>query len=94
MRGRARRVSAGEGARNSQAEFERLEREKYIARVVKAGRDNPTLSLAALAERFGDAEHSISRILNEHKVKRENDDLTNAERRSIGAGGWGRRRAS
>lgn len=93
MRGRARRVSAGEAARNSQAEFERLQRQKYIARVVKVGRDNPSLSLAALAERFGDSEGSISKILSEHKVKRENDDLTQQERQRLGAGTWSSRRA-
>lgn len=72
----------------SQAEFEREQREAYLARVVKVAKDNPYLPLEALAERFGDTVPAMRKILCDAKVPRQTEYLTQAEMKRLGVGSW------
>lgn len=58
-----------------QTAFEREQWAKKRARIVKVARDEPDLSVAFLAERFGETVSAISKVLNEEGIRREPDNF-------------------
>lgn len=81
-------------AMKEQAEFARREKEHRHARMIEAARSNPTLSAAALAERFNCTEMSMLTFLSRHGISRSRfaDEVSRDEARALPAGefdlGW------